>query len=416
MDDPVIEYLPEELILEIVSRLPLKYAVQCKCLNKNMNKFISDPNFAIHHTLRNHGTTLLHCASFRAQLFGKISLDPPHTVNYLGLGKGIKESVVSPILISPSTGRIVIQFLDTNFYCVFNPITGAYRRIPPSPFSIAKPLAIGLVDEASSPSFKLVAVFDVLDFQQRSRGKQIFKFEIFESENNSWRGLNCLKRITCDSSKFAWASDAVYLQGRLHWLRQSGDVLAFDVNNECGHLIRKPQDIIYNSLDDRSNFDVRESYYHQRQGTWFGVDTWFGIAQGSLTLAIAFREKIIIYVLEVVDGENGYWSWWRSKNEFGNHISLRDRNRNGRPVFYNGKTLIFLSGDRNLDIYEYHIKDNIWNKIGKLACWSDCIRSFHHFIPTLANIPNSKHLGQKPEPSLGDILPRLCNLRSLLLQ
>ncbi|KAG5617638.1 hypothetical protein H5410_017462 [Solanum commersonii] len=37
--------VPNDLVVKIISHLPLKFAVQCKVVSKNLNISISDPKF-----------------------------------------------------------------------------------------------------------------------------------------------------------------------------------------------------------------------------------------------------------------------------------------------------------------------------------------------------------------------------------
>lgn len=393
--------LTEDLIIEIILFLPWKFAVQCKCLSKKFNEFISDPTFAIQHALHFDRRIVFHYSSTCARIFGKFSLNPPHDDNYLSIGgEGI---VISPVLSSRS-GRLVLKFSDAQFYHIFNPVTGAYGIIPQPPSS--KPLAIGLADQVTLPAFKLVAVTSHARRNHRIP-QEVFRFEIFESENNCWREAKSMSEITCHSSTFVCASEPAYLHGSLHWLRTNGDILVFDVNSEISGLIKKPDDNILN---------ISPLFIFNNQRICFASDTWFGIAEGSIALVIALKKKIVVSVRDYAKGQ------WQTKKIFENiNVTKKiDLHRNGRPIFYDGKVLIFLAGVLNTEIYMYHIQGDTWKKIGNLPEWRDNIRAFHHFFPTAVKIPNCRYLNEKltteeTKYHVLNIVPRLAKLQSVLL-
>ncbi|KAK6794857.1 hypothetical protein RDI58_008310 [Solanum bulbocastanum] len=119
--------VPNDLVVEIISRLSLKFAVQCKVLSKNLNIRISDPKFCKTLSKNQKISTLINSSqSWLSENLHKISINStskaashfettlPVNLNVLAICKGL----------------ILLDFYELTNYCVFNPITGAHQLIP----------------------------------------------------------------------------------------------------------------------------------------------------------------------------------------------------------------------------------------------------------------------------------------------
>ncbi|CAG7865075.1 unnamed protein product [Brassica rapa] len=85
---------------------------------------------------------------------------------------------------------------------------------------------IGLVVDRTTKSFKIVHMVDVgTDYESK------YKFEIYGG--NSWRRPKTT--LTCLSS-FPLKTP-VYLDGSLHWLRNDGSIVSFNLETEHARLI-----------------------------------------------------------------------------------------------------------------------------------------------------------------------------------
>jgi hypothetical protein len=58
-------FLPDELIVEIISRLPVKTLMRFRCLNKSFNTLVSDPNFVKMHLKKSEQNPQLTVFSYR---------------------------------------------------------------------------------------------------------------------------------------------------------------------------------------------------------------------------------------------------------------------------------------------------------------------------------------------------------------
>ncbi|KAJ8554099.1 hypothetical protein K7X08_024777 [Anisodus acutangulus] len=275
--------LPDDLLVEIITRLPLKFAVQGKVLNKNLNGRISDPKFS----------TQLICTSRSMGLFQnfhKISLNPIPTI-------GCEMNLPYDIeLLDSCKGLILFDFEAIKSYCVFNPITRAHQLIPyrePTTFMMISDPGIA-VDYPSSNQYKLVTI------SKLARHSNLFdKFHVLSSDRSGlWREIQLRSNTFSD---LAIVSGPVFWRNSLHWLRSDGSVLPFDTNREEAVLIERPKFI------DHCDFMYGKILT--------GCDKWLGVAQGLLTLVCIFKKSIIIAAYDYASSN------WRVSHTLENFVS-----------------------------------------------------------------------------------------------
>ncbi|KAL7244638.1 hypothetical protein ACSBR2_000085 [Camellia fascicularis] len=388
----------DDLVLEIISYLPLKFAVQCKVLNKNFNALISDHHFAAKHTIQSPSrnfTTLFHCSYIYPKIFYNILLNPPphHAVNLPG--RSVTLPLIVPILAS-SNGLLLLQFSNADVYCVCNPITMAYQLISyPSDSSFGG--HVGLAVEPNTfilPQYKLVAIAS-----RQALFEQLiqYEFHIFASDANSWRKS---KTIAYEDSEFtSWQASisyensefmscqAIYLNQCLHWLRECGDIVAFHTEKELCHIIKKPP-----------QFEL-------------GEIVWFGVAECMITIVSSLKEEIVI--------RNYKNKSWMIRARITNIASPENDYRNGVPILFNGDRLLLQLRAKGIDgeIHMYDLNTSLWRKIGMVPGLMDSVQVFVHFVPTLAKVSTINHVpckGRTMSSSLHEIAQSICMLSKLL--
>ena len=117
--------LHDDLILEeIISRLPLNLAVQCKLLSTNFEHKISGPEFS-RIWLRRHketSTQLIYSSNeLSFKKFRTISLNPI-TQCHMTLRYEVE-------VLASCKGLILFDFEAIMLFCVFNPMTRAHQLI-----------------------------------------------------------------------------------------------------------------------------------------------------------------------------------------------------------------------------------------------------------------------------------------------
>lgn len=226
----------EDLLAEILTRVPVRPLLRFKCVCKLWRSLISTTQFS-------HSHTLHHPASFSG-IFVRTTpgLADPHfqfvpflcnenpsgspfdSLNFVHDPAGIKIlQSCNGLLLCSSLRKI---YKNRNFY-VYNPSTNQFSVVTPSAAANAKSTPIlGLTlafDPSKSPYYKIVCV--------RSSAVSVLhdQIEIYSSETRSWRSSGSPFIPPFDMV----FDDGVFWNGSVHWLRSMGLLsLYFDVERE----------------------------------------------------------------------------------------------------------------------------------------------------------------------------------------
>ncbi|KAJ8554092.1 hypothetical protein K7X08_024770 [Anisodus acutangulus] len=357
--------LQDDLIVrDIISRLPLKFVVQCKVVSKNFNSCISDPKFS--QTLLQRemdcSTQLIYTLN-GLRKFHKISLNPIPTTCKMTLPDDVE-------LLASCKGLILFDFDEIKVYSVFNPITGAHQLIPYLPTTFMMIGYPGLaVDYSSSDQYKLVTISKLA-----KNPNPFYKFHVISSKRSGlWREIQLRSNTFSD---LAVGSPPVYWRDSLYWLRSDVSVIAFDTKREEAIILDRPEfiddcNIIYGKI-------------------LTGRDIWLGVAQGLLTLVCIFEKSIVI-----ADYARSNWSVSHTLDNF---ISGTDGIINGFPVLIDSKQVFFMV-EHPLAMYHVYEYDTENSEYRKAAVSSIVSYPLHSFQPTLASvhatpleIVNTRHL------------------------
>ncbi|CAJ2656409.1 unnamed protein product [Trifolium pratense] len=239
----LVSILPEEVMLEIVSRLPVKYVMQLRCVNKFFNTLISDPyfiqmhlnkstqrnsqqldliyfrkdishddddpkdwtsdlkTFSIQCSLQNKFNTIIHCSD-PYYLKGK---EDPHIVRWF---------------VGSCNGLLLMKFTcpRCDHYLYFwNPAMRKQSKKIAIFFNIyTNPnYNISFGYDNSTQTYKVVAFY--LEMKPGCNPKSVVK--VFSlGDNNSWRDIQCLPVLPLiylgtDSNK----NDGVHFNGTINW-------------------------------------------------------------------------------------------------------------------------------------------------------------------------------------------------------
>ncbi|KAL2489492.1 putative F-box/kelch-repeat protein [Forsythia ovata] len=116
--------LNDDVVLEVISWLPLKDALRCKILSKNFNMYISNRNFEHKHFVRSNLkiSNLLYCSS-SYPVIRQLGLEHPYTLNNLQIMDKFPHRF-------DSCGGLLLLYHKFSIYCVLNPITRELRFVP----------------------------------------------------------------------------------------------------------------------------------------------------------------------------------------------------------------------------------------------------------------------------------------------
>ncbi|XP_027071569.1 F-box protein At5g07610-like [Coffea eugenioides] len=235
----------EDLLIQILFRLPVKSLLRFKCVSKRWKSIISTPYFSINHTRRNPkpiSSSLLMLndrslillslgnhenntkADYRIPSFGFFNITADVTMRILGMCNGLMLCFITS------------AFKEHEYaYCVGNITTKQLRKLPP-PSMLASNLIIGMnlaFDPSNSPHFKVICVGQ--HFMQDAGSCEI---EIYSSETDEWKLWN---GSFCNPFDILEVFDrGVFCNGAMHWLNFGGDSFYFVLENEVMKIMPMP--------------------------------------------------------------------------------------------------------------------------------------------------------------------------------
>ncbi|XP_060202879.1 F-box protein At1g20360-like [Lycium barbarum] len=364
--------LNEDLIMDIIiSRLPLKLAVQCKVLSKSFNNKLCEPSVTQSFASRwfqdqNISKLVIYSSPSPpsqswykiSNYFRKVSSNNPSHPR----GEISTTSRLNVSLLASCKGLLLLEYHQFKTFCIFNPITGVHQLIPyPKPriyFSTRCGGAGLAVDHPTSSRYKLVIVEILNNYQG-------YKFRVFSSEEGGvmWHEFQ-LRMEFCSPLDCQQPS---YVHDCLHWLTSNGDILAFDTKSSTGDatIIKHPE--VYKLFKDPMYGVLSLTY-----------DAMLGLARGVLTVVCAFEKFIVVFGYDYVSR-----NWTVSYTIFSS--ALKYLGGPGLPICFGWEKLLFLRRHRYL--YEIDSEMKTYKKVGEVLGTDGAI--FFPFEPTLARVPKT---------------------------
>ncbi|RDX72306.1 F-box protein CPR30, partial [Mucuna pruriens] len=238
-DTSLPQTLPEELIEEILLRLPVKSILHFKCVCKSWFSLISNPRFVKSHF------DVAAAPTHRLLTFGK-----GHEVNSIDIDAALDDDSGKVVFNTPIPsrtlkygGRICIVgscrgliFLKSNInFVIWNPSTGFHKRIHYN--ELMYPQLCGFGYDSSTDDYVVVVV--TLPHERTAM------VDCFSTRTNSWSASEgTIPYYYCDHHEFRYGE---FLNGALHWLVRSYDhlhvIIAFDARERTLSEIPVPRDL-----------------------------------------------------------------------------------------------------------------------------------------------------------------------------
>ncbi|KAL5544773.1 hypothetical protein UlMin_008557 [Ulmus minor] len=222
----------DDLLIQILVKLPLKSLTRFKSVSKHWLSLISDPDFSRRRKPIS-GLFLERLSSFPK---GKIpeynlldlnqtsnpGISPTQSLTFINVPSGIKilHSCNGLFLCSPKDIRKRFEFY------VYNPTTKNYTILPPLPDRSVLVLGFSLAfDPSKSPNYKVLCVFatTVSDDNYHTQ------IEIYSSKTRTWRRLSGDAFLANCETQFA---NGVFWNGAVHWFSPVEPHLYFNVDQE----------------------------------------------------------------------------------------------------------------------------------------------------------------------------------------
>ncbi|KAL3726858.1 hypothetical protein ACJRO7_031715 [Eucalyptus globulus] len=232
------ESMPEDIVVDILLRLPAKSLVRFKCVCKRWRSLISDRAFANSHLQRLKAGDLIPSQRFIISgCNGSLK-----TVDYEALDDGGGEGrMVVPHGIKPLwEPRIVgscdglVCLLGPSNFVIYNPTTRECIELPGPNFVDRVRLSgvSGFGYDSQSDDYKLVA-------DASSSSDENWKLAIFSLKSGSWRSIE----LPFQEEFNELTGQGVYWKGALHWHvyvlcmydKREGVIMSFDLLEEKFH-------------------------------------------------------------------------------------------------------------------------------------------------------------------------------------
>ncbi|KAK7293495.1 hypothetical protein RJT34_16361 [Clitoria ternatea] len=253
-----MEHLPRELVCNVLSRLPAKVLMLCKCVCKSWFDLLTDPHFVanyyvVYNSLQGQEENLLvirrpfftglktyiSLLSWNVDVNVNVSshvLNPPYEYN--------SDHKYWTEIMGPCSG---IYFLEGNPNVMMNPSLRQFRVLPESHFT-SSPGTYSFSDYAGfgfdpkTHDFKVVVIKDLWLKESDERQLGYWTAELYGLNSNSWRKLDTALPLPIE----IWGSSRVYtyVNNCCHWwgfVDHEDVVLAFDMISESFRKIKVPR-------------------------------------------------------------------------------------------------------------------------------------------------------------------------------
>ncbi|KAK9016743.1 hypothetical protein V6N11_079237 [Hibiscus sabdariffa] len=255
------DYMPVEVILKILKRLPVKSLVRCRSVCKTWNTLICGPSFISTHlqdSLSNNTPLLLLGCKKQGRHKFSLHYDNDGFEEFKQLQFPPFGCMADSPLVGSCNGLICVQLVtyDDHMYVLWNPSIQKYIHLPQESVSQTAYINVGFGFDSTTNDYKLLLVgFDMDD-------KWIQPY-LFSLNGNSW------KRVTAvyPNYDFGPETSLPFVSGAVHWLgqqeRRDGGfglaILGFDLSAENFFEINMPESLIGLCLVDLSIMKYGES-------------------------------------------------------------------------------------------------------------------------------------------------------------
>ncbi|XP_059434660.1 F-box protein At3g07870-like [Corylus avellana] len=268
-------YLPEEVLVKILSRLPTKSLIRFRCVSKTWHEIIGNPDFLYHSILTtteenpNHPLLLIKATENsipRREVLSFLSYENLEFVSQTPLTPGLK-------LIASCNDLLCLGSYFTSDVYVWNPTSPSVELEPLPPLTHRLPYhvsdvfgsGLGFGYDSRSNDFKVVRIRIIKLPTFVHQTKRIRSFvEVYSLSGGSWRvldidvfsGVENGWRVLLDLDAFFAFENSlrtVALDGVFIWWVPENIIAAFDFNNEVLRTTPLPDGCSLSNYRDENN-------------------------------------------------------------------------------------------------------------------------------------------------------------------
>ena len=247
------ERLPDDVVFDILARLPVKSLVRFRCVSKSWNSIITSPDFITTHmnlpkSLSNEKGYLLYVpkSEDRFNLYAQnLCIDvcsSDRTLTHISTF----QVPFSAHMVGFCNGMFCLRNHRCNVLYLWNPSIRKFKMIStPHLTHPSVPVAIGLAYHSQNNDFKILGIVCA-----RGYNAPPAEAEVYTLSTDSWKRVV----ISLGSIDYIGPPPSLFFNGALHFIAWSGRrqfILSFDVNDERFREIMLPQiydDTVLNSL------------------------------------------------------------------------------------------------------------------------------------------------------------------------
>lgn len=252
------EFLQQDIIRDILLRLPVESLARCKCVSKPWHELICDPHFV---------KTYLKQGFHDHKL---IITSPPNSLYSINLSKQPLSNIEDEIPIKlnfehpnhwlrvlTSCDGLLLLVYDDNTMVLLNPTTLEFKKLPDKSSNMSKCRTIyGIGFDASTNDYKIVTITfpDVENVENNDpENCPEMLVQVYTIRHNCWKQIQNSPFNHSDS----WPCSGVFLNGSIHWLATitwsyKWIIAAFDIVTEKFREVPLPD--IY--ADDEGQIDT----------------------------------------------------------------------------------------------------------------------------------------------------------------
>ncbi|ONI29226.1 hypothetical protein PRUPE_1G188300 [Prunus persica] len=238
-------YIPEEILIDILLRLPVKSLVRFMCVCKSWRDLIESSSFIGRHlnrNVKNHGLTFLvglECNEVKPKIRHSIFSNETFKATCLDMG-GFG-------LYGSSNGLVCLSCKSLDLHCpvtICNPSIMKFVRLPvtnvscPPKYQYRCVLTFGFNSRLND--YKVVRLVTFI------RGKKCNEVEVYSLSTNSWKSIGVIPPWI---HALGWHSGRAVSNGIAYWImgRGEGDsfhLVSFDTGSEVFEQVLLPEAIV----------------------------------------------------------------------------------------------------------------------------------------------------------------------------
>jgi F-box interacting protein len=254
--------LPEDLLMEILSRLPVKSLMRCKCVSKSWYALVTNPSFISKHLKISHnlnrGAAILRLGGGLDQLrLSTLSNETLEVSGDVDLSQWFHDEVSMVSMFGPCNGILCLSgtlwnmrdgYSDYDRLVLWNPATRESKMVPPFPRQQDLDFLthIGFGFDPKTNDYKVVRIMNFL-FQH-------CEVQVYHLSTNSWRVLDSSPNPSYFIHPPRFSS---YLNGVYYWWARVHEdgymgrqfLFSFDMSNEVFQEVLPPPFEGHNCID-----------------------------------------------------------------------------------------------------------------------------------------------------------------------